>query len=36
LRSILQISPKSKVYLTNPHICEPNDFIYFNIVVFTL
>jgi hypothetical protein len=32
----LQIAPKLRVSLANPHICEPKDSICFNIVVFTL
>jgi hypothetical protein len=32
----LQINPKLRVLLPSPHICEPNDFICLNIVVFTL
>jgi hypothetical protein len=34
--ALLHLSPKSNMWLTSPHICEPNDFIGFNIVVFTL
>jgi hypothetical protein len=36
MRSILHLSPKLRVWLVNSHICEPNDFICQNIVVFTL
>jgi hypothetical protein len=32
----LQLSPKSKIWLTNPHVCEPNDLGYSFIMVFAL
>jgi hypothetical protein len=34
--ALLQISPKLRVWLANHPKCEPCDFIYLNIVVFTL
>jgi hypothetical protein len=34
--TLLQISPKLRVWLENHPKCEPCDFIYLNIVVFTL
>jgi hypothetical protein len=34
--TLLQISPKLRVWLANHPKCEPCDFIYLNIVVFTL
>jgi hypothetical protein len=32
----LQLSPKSNIWLTSPHICEPNDLGYLFNLVFAL
>ena len=34
--TLLQISPKSNIWLTSPHICEPNDLRYLFNLVFAL
>jgi hypothetical protein len=32
----LQLSPKSSIWLTSPHICKPNDLRYLTLIVFAL
>ena len=36
MRSILHLSPKLRVWLLSPHICEPNDLKYLFGLVFAL